>query len=385
MSCRILWVGDSPLVPTGFGQVTRNVCGHWHEAGYEVSVFGVHYDGSEPIDNPYPIYPASQGRDLCGFSRIAECVSLVKPDILWLFGDIWVVNNWRRLTKEYGVKTIAYIPVDAVGYMVHPEWGENLGDCFVCTTTEFGRRELEAAGVADVGVLPHGADDTIFKPDYPDRRGFNLDEDAFIVLNANRNQPRKRFDLTLQSFCLFVSCLPETANVKLWLHTGTRDHGWDLMRCFDFWANYYSLSRERKYLYLTHDKPYQPNVSLETLAKIYRCADVVLNTSLGEGWGLVAHESALCGVAQVVPNNSASAEIWSGYAPLIECKSFYQDAGTGLVYLVPSVASVVEYLSVLYWHQDYRDKVAHLCYSRALEYSWRRVLPLFDKVLETVA
>lgn len=41
--------------------------------------------------------------------------------------------------------------------------------------------------------------------------------DSFLVLNANRNQKRKRIDITLKAFAALARDKPE--NVKLLLHT----------------------------------------------------------------------------------------------------------------------------------------------------------------------
>jgi len=53
---RLLWVSDSPSVPTGFAQVARNVCGYLSQRGWDVHVLGVQYDGSAPRSYPYPIH-----------------------------------------------------------------------------------------------------------------------------------------------------------------------------------------------------------------------------------------------------------------------------------------------------------------------------------------
>jgi D-inositol-3-phosphate glycosyltransferase len=48
------------------------------------------------------------------------------------------------------------------------------------------------------------------------------------VLNANRNQPRKRIDITLRGFALFAVDKPET--VQLYLHMGSEDMGWNALQ-----------------------------------------------------------------------------------------------------------------------------------------------------------
>ena len=65
-------------------------------------------------------------------------------------------------------------------------------------------------GVEAVNVIPHGVDTQVFFPLnrqharqalFPDRPEL---QDAFIVLNANRNVLRKRVDLTIEGFASFA-------------------------------------------------------------------------------------------------------------------------------------------------------------------------------------
>src|ERR1700753_1257732 len=87
---------------------------------------------------------------------------------------------------------------------------------------------------SDIAIIGHGVDTQAFHPLPGGRRaarerlfpGQSDLHDAFIVLNANRNQPRKRIDLTLEAFATFAQGKP--ANVKLYLHMARQDTGWDI-------------------------------------------------------------------------------------------------------------------------------------------------------------
>jgi len=57
----------------------------------------------------------------------------------------------------------------------------------------------------------------------------DLNEDDFIVFNGNRNQFRKRIDITISAFAKFAVGRPDT---KLYLHMGMKDMGWDVMPLF---------------------------------------------------------------------------------------------------------------------------------------------------------
>jgi len=54
-----------------------------------------------------------------------------------------------------------------------------------------------------------------------------------------------------------------------------------------------------------------PSVFDDQLNVIYNATDVGINTSLGEGWGLVNWEHAATGKMQILPSHSALREVWT--------------------------------------------------------------------------
>ena len=149
-------------------------------------------------------------------------------------------------------------------------------------------------------MIAHGVDTEKFYPLCADKEGVPGPEgrqkaitalygndpefrDAFIVLNANRNQPRKRIDITIKGFALFAENKP--ANVKLHLHMGVEDMGWNVIRMAKRCGIF-----ER--LILTANDNNIPSVPVRQLNEIYNAAAVGINTSVGEGWGLVNFEHA---------------------------------------------------------------------------------------------
>ena len=96
------------------------------------------------------------------------------------------------------------------------------------------------------------------------------------MLNANRNQPRKRIEITMQGFALFAENKPD--NVKLYLHMGSEDMGWNLMSL----ARRYDIEGR---LIISNTSKETPTDSVKRLNMIYNACEVGINTSLGEGWG----------------------------------------------------------------------------------------------------
>ena len=129
------------------------------------------------------------------------------------------------------------------------------------------------------------------------------------MLNADRNQPRKRIDITIKGFSLFARDKPPS--VKLYLHMGVEDCGWNIV----LMAKRHGIEDR---LILTADMPFLPVVSNEVLNCIYNACDVGINTSIGEGWGLVSFEHAATGAGQIVPRHSACEELWQDSALMLE-------------------------------------------------------------------
>lgn len=334
---RLLAVGDA-VAATGFARVLHNVLGPLQDT-YEIHHIGVNYHG-DPHDFGWKIYPAKLGGDLQGVGRLLPMIESLQPRLIFLLNDLWIlVDYWKQLAdavRGTDVKTVMYCPIDAGP--VEPELLAQLEgvDRFV-VYTQFARGEVEKAlaqiraerpdfAFPAVDVIPHGVDverfpahaDDLGEIDSPGRRRawstlFGDDDPAFqkpfIVLNANRNQPRKRIDITIKGFAKFAAGKPD--DVKLHLHMGIEDAGWNVVTL----ARRYGIADR---LILTAQDNNIPSVPDEQLRDIFAAACVGVNTSIGEGWGLVSFEHAATGAAQIVPDHSACAELWEGAALLLK-------------------------------------------------------------------
>jgi D-inositol-3-phosphate glycosyltransferase len=121
-----------------------------------------------------------------------------------------------------------YTPIDSYG--IFPELNASVSEWDgLATYTEFGKEELIKMGYEKpISVIPHGTDFSKFFPMDPleCRKELGVPEDAFIVFNGNRNQPRKRIDLTIKAFIKFAKDKPDA---RLWLNMGGKDMGWELI------------------------------------------------------------------------------------------------------------------------------------------------------------
>lgn len=384
---KILWYGDA-CCNTGFARVTHSVLEHLSKE-HEVHVLAINYSG-DPHNYPFTAYPASNVHcdDRFGLPRIPEILEKVKPDIFICLQDIWVCNQvWERcqfLKNKLGFKFICYFPIDSEAY--YPDMLRNIAawDMAITFTINCAHRILKhGVEAARLGVLPHGVDTGKFAPMDRDaaRDALGLPKDKFIVLNANRNQPRKRIDLTIQAFAKFAANKPDT---MLYLHMGAKDMGWDIVPLFDREMKKNGVESSKRLALTSENINYMDAPPDDMLNLIYNSCDVGINTADGEGWGLIPFEHASCRKPQIVPNHTACADIWEEAALLTDIATWITDKDLGVERGLINVDHAVEQLNELYHNKEIYDEVADACFAvtQRPEYRWEHVAAGFSHAIK---
>ncbi len=367
---------------------------------YEVHYIGMGYKGPT-IDGPVKIYPCNlEGGDVYGAYQALELIKELKPELVFLLNDIWILKNYMRVLSQFEgkIRVVAYVPLD--GCLPNNDLLLPLTaiDRLV-VYTEFARCEIASLitkenmpelSFSHVDVIPHGVDTNTFYPLADSVETQLLDrykakeavfrltdlEDSFIVLNANRPQPRKRIDLSLKGFSLFAKDKP--ANVKLCLHHAVMS---DLEK-----QEIVTLSQQ----YGIEDRlilsPVDPikDTSDEELNLIYNACDVGLNTSMGEGWGLISFEHAATGAAQIVPEHSACKELWQGSAELVKPINSVEPLFSPLRLQEVSVRGVGTALEQLYQNREYLKKMSVAAFKNATQpkYQWLAIAERWNTLFQ---
>lgn len=399
---KILWIGDG-VVPTGFSTVNHNIIKHLPREEFEVHHLAINYWG-DPHEYNHFIYPAATPNtmavgDVMGFNRIAEFVNK-DIDLIFILNDIWVVAKYLKHIKDFWKavnkplpKIVVYYPVDGAG--CSKDWFVDFDVVnAVVVYTEFGKQVTEeAAPNIKPLVIPHGAanKDAFHKLDLPKkelklgayRTRPDLAEDSFIVLNANRNQPRKRIDISLLGFALFSKDKPE--NVMYHHHAGIVDVGWhiiDLVRRLEKELN---IELEKRII-LTNSEVKTQKVPMSELNLIYNASDVGINTSLGEGWGLVQTEQASLGIPQIVGDHTACKELFDEFGYLIPVESVVRDRHHLLKRYFVSAEGLADQLDLLYNSKD-----AYYDFSKSVEtkfqspyYQWENIGQIWTKLFKEI-
>jgi glycosyltransferase involved in cell wall biosynthesis len=398
---RVLVIGDA-IASTGFARVLHSIIERLKDR-WEFHHVGINYYG-DPHDLDWRIYPACAEGDVLGTNRIHGLIRLVRPELVFALNDIWVLAGYMERLRELPErpKTLMYCPIDA-GPIRSGTVERLRGLDRLVTYTRFGKRVVDDAVAelrgrepgfpfAEVAIIPHGVDTHRFYPlnggpeDVRARRRAVREEllprrpdlwDGFLVFNGNRNQPRKRIDITLQAFARFAEGLPP--NVALYLHMGVEDLGWHLPEL----ARRYRIEDR---LVLTDGSHSTPGVPDSMLNRIYNACDVGVNTSVGEGWGLVSFEHAATGAAQLVPRHSACEELWGGSGVLVEPAVTVVTERILTEGKLVAPEAVAEELTRLYRDPELLASVSEASYRTATrpEYGWDRVAEQWDELFREV-
>lgn len=295
---KLLWIGDAAC-PSGFARATHETLDTLRDH-YEVTVLGMNYRG-DPHAYPYPIYSAMPGGDPFGLGRMVWMCDLVKPDVIVIQQDPWNLQQYigrlEQVPEFKDVPVVAAVAID--GLNVRSAWFRGLSHAVFWT--KFAQLEARKGGYVGAStVIPLGVDLATYRPvdkaEVRERRIPTL-TDKFIIGNVNRNQPRKRWDLTLRYFAEWRHS-KKVEDAWLYLHTApTGDVCVDVRQL----ARYYSI----------HDRiaMMEPEVfygiSEDEMRDTYNCFDVAVSTTQGEGMGLTTMEAMACGVPCIMPAWSA--------------------------------------------------------------------------------
>lgn len=379
---KILWVSDL-VTPTGFSRVAHSVIANIKDK-YDIVGLGINYRG-DPHNFDFPIYPASAGGRVFGEDRLLNILNGAEFDMVFILNDAWVVNSYlhaiKTNLKKKLPKIVVYFPVDSESH--DPSWYSNFDIVTRSITyTEFGKNvvnEDDCAPNLKLDIIPHGVNADNFYKKFTNRRdakkavfGNSKDPNSFILLNANRNQPRKRLDVTMQAFKIFAEGKDD---VLLHMHCGVRDASIDVARMAT------RLGIDSK-LILTNLNPGVQMVSDSALNDIYNAADVGLNSSMGEGWGLTAMEHALTGAAQIVPNHSSCSEIFFDCGLLVKPIMSFTFDGSMTVGKLISPQDMAEKMNELYFNRYLCKDLGERAMKKFSEekFSWKDVSKSFDRV-----
>jgi len=335
-------ISDSLRAPTSFAVQARLLVDGFIERGHEVVSVGATHMPLDDQPEGLREYTA-QGMDLKQLSAIALSE---QPDVVIAF------NHTSALNLISHVKGIApncpmfyWLPWEGstLPPNAHEMWKELPTDAVV-HLTEYGKDMWKDTIRSDL-TIPHGVDFDIFNTNkgnvtelrrkWSKRFGFPILRDGLVLLNVDRNDLRKRWDLTFD-LLRRVQKKYAALDVQLIAHTFETDRkpsvgGFDLHRM----AKVYGL--EGSVIFTKCNQP-MDGLTREELAELYYLSNFYVSTTMGEGFGIPALESMACGTPAIVPDHTALSEVLNGYSGLVKPAASCFNMGT--VWQVPDVEAM---------------------------------------------
>lgn len=338
---RINWFSNSPWASTGYGNQTRLFTSRLKDAGYEMSITAFYgLEGGILHWHGMPVYPKANhpyGQDIM-FANAQHA----KADLIIALLDAWVVE------PELGDIPLAmWYPVDSEPIPAAVAAKVQKTD-YRIVFTKFGEQQTNMAGM-DCYYVPHGVDTKIYKPvpQSEAREKMKLDDDMFIVgmVAANKGTPsRKAFPENLAAFAQFKR---KHRNSLLYLHTCMAANGENGGVNLPEYCNYLGLKIGRDVLFVDQ-YAYHIGLPEPYMVNAYSAMDVLLMSTMGEGFGIPTVEAQACGCPVIVGDWTAHSELCFGgwKIPKEEAAPWWTPVA-GYQFM-PRVESIVEQLENAY-------------------------------------
>jgi len=301
---KVLTLSDHPLSPSGVGTQTRYVIEALLKTGkFEVLSLGgaiKHHDYTprkiDPWGDDWRVIPVD------GYGTQEMIRSILrneKPDILWMMTDprfyewLWQIENEiRPLCPIVYYHVWDNFPAPHFNAKFY-----NSNDQIVSISKLTHDIVKEVAPDVPCKYIPHAVREDIFKPLSDEERGkireqtLGADKDKFVAFWNNRNARRKQSGTLIFWWKEWLDKRDLHQKAQLIMHTEPKDpHGQDLGHI----VKQLGLDSDRQVLFSTQKVP------LEHMGQFYNMADVTINISDAEGFGLATLESLSCGTPIIV-------------------------------------------------------------------------------------
>lgn len=320
---RIVFVSTHTDQTTGYSKVAFNMLKQLATLSPKVKTFHFgfqrhpNHPGFRKLPDGIIQYDAAANEDPkeegFGFNKIKEYLEMVNPDVVMIYNDPLIIHRFVESMKHDRASSTykLWVYVD----QVYDGIAQPLMDTIrthadrVYVFTELWKQKLARYGnFSDVRVLEHAVDSSMFSNLTVDTRmavraNLGIPSNAIVFLNANRNSQRKRLDLTIQGFVALLAKNPEKPYYLIITTNASPQSGafYDIPRIFSREVEkYQNLTPQIATRMILIDTAPPNVVGDDGINQIYNVADIGINTSDGEGFGLCQLEHMFTGAPQIV-------------------------------------------------------------------------------------
>ncbi len=347
---RILWLSNPPWVGSGYGEQSGLFIPRLQAMGHTVAAvanFGL--QGVQQEWNGLTVYPADNE---WGNRTTKTYADHFEADLVIALCDAWVLKpaDWPE-----GLKMSVWAPIDHKPVPPNVFAVLNHENVRPIAMSQFGLDEMTKLGL-DACYVPHGIDVDVFKPQPEIRDGvrdeLGIPQDVFLVgmVAANKGNPsvpRKSFPQAFQAFSRFAKTHDDA---WMYVHSDATPRGGGGISLDKLAvATECPTGRVR----FPPEEAWSLGMPKTVVSALYAAFDVLLNPSMGEGFGIPVLEAQACGVPVIASNHSAMVELTqAGW--LVDGDPWW-DALQDSFSFAPSIASIETALEAAYQERENID------------------------------
>ena len=363
----ILIYSHPPFAGTGFGTVVNALANHLKkEHTVYIACVAAHY--GLPIEHNGCVILTCPGPVAKTWKWAAKWAKDLSIDVVIQHFDIWMLPaGW---IEKMPCPVITYAPVDCNPLPDNFE-ASCIGATMNVAMTRYAQGLFEEAGMPSV-YIPHGVDTNIFKRDEQAREKLGISAETFVVgIVATNGSLRKNLGGQMQAFASFAK---DKNDVMLYMHTQakkTHPEALDL----GYLATKLGIAEKVSF---TDPESVALGIPQEFLPTVYSAFDVMMQCSLGEGFGLPIIEAQACGVPVIGTDHPVISEVIGntlGCGCCVPVDQLFMPYYMSSV-SVPRFEQIVGALESYYGYKSKNSPVAN-----AQQYDWQRIFPLWDDLL----
>ena len=387
---RFVLICTHPTQFTGYAKVAYNILrgfGNMYPNS-AISCYGFHkqtvFRTCEDLPSNIILHDAVYTNDdKFGLQGIRTFIKLTQPTTILIYNDPIVINAFIDVIVPImptECRLCAYIDT------VYPASNKKLREQVSKRCHKvFVFASCWACEMPGSHVVHHGVNDANIKEicQNESRRLLGLPPpgERVIMLNINKNGPRKRYDVLIQALVLHLKQVPKS---KIMLLIGTECVGaWDLQELYDQESKRHGNTIEFSKVVTFVNNPH--TLTDSDINILYNVSDFGINTCDGEGFGLCNAEHALVGKPQILSNIPIFRELYGDaakYADAVcEYYSDYQRDSAGGLATICSSQHFADLIGI--YEADAHQRIADGKAVQAVisKYTWEASMKKFNAVL----
>lgn len=311
---KINWHSNAPWSSTGYGNQTRVFAPRIKNLGYDIGITAFYgLQGGQANWNGIRVLPV--GKHPYGQDIIGAAAEFDNANCIITLMDAWVVQ-----AENIRLPWFPWFPIDCEP-MPKAVLDKVRQATKGITMSRFGQLQAEAAHL-ETFYIPHGVETDVFKPLSGSRERLKWPLDKFTVgmVAANKGvPPRKSFYEQITAFAALHHEKPDTL---LYLHTDDGGRGGESVDLVEYcqklglrvaWMTNDPVKDETDVLF-SDQYTYLLGLPDPYMVDAYNGMDVLMNVSMGEGFGIPIVEAQACGTPVIVGGWTSMDElVFSGW------------------------------------------------------------------------